>query len=67
MLALHDVARFGHAPEVADRLCGLAGAVEGQLVAVLAAHARALTDDDGSALDEASRELRGDDARSVRG
>ncbi len=39
---LHDLARFGAADEVVDRLEELAGQVDGPLAAIHAAHARAL-------------------------
>ena len=52
--ALHDVARFGSAPEVADRLGELSGVVDGALVDTLAAHARALVEAEGSKLDAVS-------------
>lgn len=50
-LALHDLARWGRASEVCDRLAELARVVDGGLVDMLAAHARALANDDGAALD----------------
>ena len=49
--ALHDLARFDRAVEVADRLEEVAGMVDGVLVDAFAAHARALASDDGTALD----------------
>ena len=51
VLALHDVARFGQAGDVAERLETLARVVDGEFVRCVAAHARALVDDDGTALD----------------
>ena len=51
VLALHDVARFGQAGDVAERLETLARVVDGEFVRCVAAHARALVDDDGPALD----------------
>jgi DNA-binding CsgD family transcriptional regulator len=53
-LARHDVARFGTAEDVVDRLAELAAVVDGALVGCFAAHARALADDDGVALDDVS-------------
>ena len=53
--ALHDVVRFGRAGDVVDRLEALTTLVDGALVDVVAAHARALVDEDGSALDAASQ------------
>jgi DNA-binding CsgD family transcriptional regulator len=52
--ALHDVARFGRAGEVVDRLEALTELVDGALSNSLAAHARALVDRDGPALDAVS-------------
>ncbi|MGH8977329.1 MAG: AAA family ATPase, partial [Acidimicrobiia bacterium] len=53
--ALHDAARFGRAADVVDRLQELTDLVDGPLVDCLAAHARALVDGDGTALDAVSR------------
>ncbi len=53
--ALHDVVRFGRAGDVVDRLEALTTLVDGALVDVVAAHVRALVDEDGSALDAASQ------------
>ena len=54
VLALHLVARFGDASEVAGRLAGVAGLVEGDLGPACAAHAAALRDGDGHGLDRVS-------------
>jgi DNA-binding CsgD family transcriptional regulator len=54
ILALHDVARFGCPVDVADRLDALTELVDGGLVRSTAAHARALADRDGPALDAVS-------------
>ncbi|AXK87378.1 helix-turn-helix transcriptional regulator [Nocardia farcinica] len=51
--ALHVAARFGD-PAVADRLTELAGRVDGRLVSLQAAHARALAAHDGPGLDSAA-------------
>jgi DNA-binding CsgD family transcriptional regulator/tetratricopeptide (TPR) repeat protein len=51
VLALHDLARIGRAAEVADRLEALRAVVDGELVDVMADHARALAGEDGAALD----------------
>jgi DNA-binding CsgD family transcriptional regulator len=48
--ALHDLARLGHAEQVAARLTSLAGEVEGALVTARAAHATALLTGDPQAL-----------------
>jgi DNA-binding CsgD family transcriptional regulator len=50
-LALHDLARFGHANDVVHRLEELTKVVDGVLVEAFAAHARALADEDAVALD----------------
>jgi DNA-binding NarL/FixJ family response regulator len=50
--ALHDAVRFGGAAQVADRLRTLAQRMDGPLVGWFAAHAMALTVNDGRALDE---------------
>lgn len=52
-LALHDACRFGAAARVAGRLAQLADETDGCLIAAFAAHARALADLDGAALDKA--------------
>ena len=54
VLALHDVARFGRAADVVDRLEARTELVDGSLVDSVAAHARALADGDGASLDAAS-------------
>jgi DNA-binding CsgD family transcriptional regulator len=54
VLALHDVARFGRAADVADRLEARTELVDGSLVRGVAAHARALADGDGVSLDAVS-------------
>jgi DNA-binding CsgD family transcriptional regulator len=51
---LHDVARFGRAEQVVDRLEALTELVDGALVNTMAAHARGLVNRDGPALDAAS-------------
>jgi DNA-binding CsgD family transcriptional regulator len=51
VLALHDVARFGRAADVVDRLDALTELVDGALVNCVAAHVRALAEGDGAALD----------------
>ena len=53
-VALHDVARLGHAPVVADRLEHLSTIVDGDLIDLFAAHARGLAGHDGPALDTVS-------------
>lgn len=50
--ALHDAARLGGAAQAASRLRALAGVVDGPLVSMYAAHATALTAQEGPALDE---------------
>jgi len=57
VLALHDVARFGHAADVVDRLEARTEIVDGALVNSVAAHARALTDGDGASLDAVSHQF----------
>ena len=52
--ALHDAARFGRAADVVDRLETLTELVDGALVNCVAAHARALAEEDGPALDAVS-------------
>jgi len=52
--ALHNLARIGRAQEVASQLTDLAARVEGELAPTRAAHARALADRSGDALDEIS-------------
>jgi len=52
--ALHDLARFGHAGEVAGRLGELAAVIEGPLAPARAAHAAALAGNDPSGLEHAS-------------
>jgi len=54
--ALHVAARFGE-PSVADRLTDLSTRVEGRLVGVQAAHARALAAHDGAGLDAAAADF----------
>jgi DNA-binding CsgD family transcriptional regulator len=51
-VALHDAARLGGAAQAAGRLRALAGVVDGPVVPLYAAHATALTAQDGAALDE---------------
>jgi DNA-binding CsgD family transcriptional regulator len=51
-VALHDAARLGGSAQVASRLRGLAGVIHGPVVPLYAAHAMALTAQDGTALDE---------------
>jgi DNA-binding NarL/FixJ family response regulator len=51
-VALHDAVRLGGARQVAGRLRALAGEVDGPVVPLYAAHAAALTTQDGTALDE---------------
>ena len=53
--ALHDAARFGRAADVVDRLETLTELVDGAFVNCVAAHARALTEEDGPALDAVSQ------------
>jgi DNA-binding CsgD family transcriptional regulator len=55
--ALHDVARFGRAVEVVERLAELSARVDGLLIEPFAAHARALADGDGRALDQVASEF----------
>jgi DNA-binding CsgD family transcriptional regulator len=50
VLALHDVARFGRAADVVDRLEARTELVDGALIDSMAAHARALVDGDGATL-----------------
>lgn len=52
---LHDVARLGHAKDVAARLTTLARHLEGDLSATRAAHAVALARSDPPAVDDVSR------------
>jgi len=52
--ALHDLARFGRAAEVADRLAELALIIEGPLAPARAAHAAALAKDDPEGLEQAA-------------
>ena len=56
---LHDVARLGRPGDVAARLSGIAGEVDGELVAVLAAHVGALARGDAAGLEAAARGLSG--------
>jgi DNA-binding CsgD family transcriptional regulator len=51
LLALHDVVRLGGAAHAADRLRATANRSEGRWAPVFAAHAAAVTNDDGAALD----------------
>lgn len=60
-LAQHDVARFGQAASVADRLEHLSTMVDGALMAAFAAHAQALRCGNGPALDRVSQSF--DDLR----
>jgi DNA-binding CsgD family transcriptional regulator len=53
-VALHDLARFGAAREAADRLRGLAEETGSGLVALYAAHARAVAEGNASELAEVS-------------
>jgi DNA-binding CsgD family transcriptional regulator len=50
VLALYDLVRLGHAASVADRLDYLSNVVEGRLAPVMAWHARAVREQDGSYL-----------------
>jgi DNA-binding NarL/FixJ family response regulator len=50
--ALHDATRLGGAAQAAGRLRALAGVVDGPVVSMYAAHATALTAQDGVVLDE---------------
>jgi DNA-binding NarL/FixJ family response regulator len=50
-VALHDAARLGGAAEGVSRLCALANVVDGPVVPLYAAHATALSAQDGAALD----------------
>jgi DNA-binding CsgD family transcriptional regulator/tetratricopeptide (TPR) repeat protein len=54
---LHDLARLGEPRSVVERLLELAPLVDGELVGVLAAHAEAMIDGSGSALEEAAERL----------
>lgn len=54
LAALHDVARLGHADQVADRTATVADGVEGALAAARASHVRALADGDPEDLDDAA-------------
>lgn len=49
--ALHSLARVGHAKEIAGRLADVAADIEGDLAPARAAHARALTEGDPTALE----------------
>jgi DNA-binding CsgD family transcriptional regulator len=59
--ALHDIARFGGAADVVERLAALASVVDGELVDVFAAHARALAESDAGALERVSSHFAGID------
>lgn len=59
MWACHDVARFGGAAAVVERLEHLADTVDGPLVGAFAVHARGLAADDGKALDQVSATFAG--------
>jgi DNA-binding CsgD family transcriptional regulator len=48
---LHDLARFGEAAKVVDRLRDLAGSIDGVLVGAMTLHAQGLARSDGDALD----------------
>jgi DNA-binding CsgD family transcriptional regulator/tetratricopeptide (TPR) repeat protein len=54
-LMLHQALRFGHGPEVVDRLGELAGTVGSPFGDLLAAHAEAAVAGDGDRLDQVSR------------
>jgi DNA-binding CsgD family transcriptional regulator len=56
-VALHDAARLGAAAKVADTLDALVQGCDSALLPLLAAHARALADRDGAALERASTGL----------
>jgi len=53
--ALHDLARLGHARQVAGRLHELAAQVDGEFVVARAAYANAVAAGDGLALDQVSQ------------
>jgi ATP/maltotriose-dependent transcriptional regulator MalT len=55
LLALHDVVRLGDATGVVDRIEALAPDIDARYAPVFLAHARALCDHDGDALDTASQ------------
>ena len=59
--ALHDIARFGRAADVVERLAALASVVDGELVDAFAAHARALAESDADALERVSSHFAGID------
>ena len=52
---LHDLLRIGDVASAAPRLAALASVCEGPLVAAFRAHAQAVSDGDGAALDAVSR------------
>jgi DNA-binding CsgD family transcriptional regulator len=55
--ALHDIARFGRAADVVERLVELSAGADGVLLDAFAAHARAIADADGQALERVSSEF----------
>jgi DNA-binding CsgD family transcriptional regulator len=55
--ALHDLIRLGHARSVVDRVADLAGQVEGPLAPLIAWHARAAADGDGTGLLDVAEEF----------
>jgi DNA-binding CsgD family transcriptional regulator len=57
MFALYDLARLGHAEEIADRTETVAATVEGRLAPAMAWHVRALATEDGASLLAAAEEL----------
>lgn len=52
LLTLHQIVRFGAPERVLDRLLKLDGVIDGRLAPVYAAHAFALAEQDGPALDD---------------
>ncbi|SFP54073.1 regulatory protein, luxR family [Geodermatophilus dictyosporus] len=59
LLLRHQAVRLGAADRVADRLGELGGRVDGALAPLLVAHARAVCENDGDALEEVARGLAG--------
>ncbi len=59
LLARYDLVRWGAPERAMDRLEELTGVVQGRLVTVLAAHARAAASRDGAALDHVAEALAG--------
>ncbi len=55
--ALHFTARLGRPRDASDRLAEIAGEMDGPYAPLCTAHARALLDDDGAALDRVSADF----------